>query len=189
MIVLLLACSGGEDTASSPQSCPQLMATDGTVEQHLERVQRHLFPGLEGVPVELHRDLTSDQDFFTAAPDLTTLDQRPRTYRVRTNVDIDALGVPRDAIVAILAHELKHVLDYTAMTDVEVVDFGLWYAEGDIAEYERATDLGSLERGCGEGLIAYRQWLYGVVDPETLEQKQRDYMTPEEIRSWMDQQQ
>lgn len=185
MIFLLLACTSGGDTAVA-LDCTELMASEGTVEEHLEGVQRHLYPSLDGVPVELHRDLTSDQDFFTAAPDLTTLDERPRTYRVRTNVAIDTLGVPVEGIVAILAHELKHVLDYTEMTDVEVVDFGLWYGQGDIAEYERATDLGSLERGCGEGLIAYRDWLYSVVDADTLDAKKRDYMTPDEIRAWME---
>ena len=66
-----------------------------------------------------------------------------------------------------------------------IAAFGLWYATDDVSAYERETDLFALERGCGEGLIAFRTWLYAQLDDEAIAEKQRDYYTPEEIEAWM----
>ena len=52
-------------------------------------------------------------------------------------------------------HEFKHVLDYTEMNTNTLVEFGLWYADEDVAEYERATDEFALERGSATGLIEF----------------------------------
>ena len=85
-------------------------------------------------------------------------------------------------------HELKHVMDYSQMNTSELIEFGIWYGSADIAEYERQTDLFTLEKGCGTGLIAFRNWLYGQVTDEVKAEKQRQYYTPEEIQQWMDEQ-
>ena len=83
-------------------------------------------------------------------------------------------------------HEFKHVLDYTEMDSNALIEFGLWYAGGDVAEYERATDEFALERGCASGLIDFREWLYGFVSEEVRAEKEANYYSPDEIRAWME---
>lgn len=191
MIWLLLACTSAPvDTA--PPTCAELERTHGDLETvddiqvALTAVQAALFPALDGVRVDLVSS-ESETDFFVANLDLSTLEDAPmsRAYRVLYSTHALPQDVPGDGVVAILAHELKHVLDYTAMDTETLVDFALWYAEGDIAAYERETDEAALERGCAAGLKAYRVWLYDQVDDETRAAKERDYYTPDEIDAWV----
>ena len=151
-------------------------------------VQRIVFgAALRGVEVGL-APLPSETDFFTAGVDLTTADLPglDRRYIIRANSAIFSGDEPPiGATAAILAHELQHVLDYTAMSGDELVDFALEYSEGDIRTYERATDEAILERGCAAGLRAYREWLYGQLEPADAADKRRDYYTPEEIDAWV----
>lgn len=167
------------------------VATPEDLAELLADVQVALHPDLEGVPVRLV-PMTSASDFFYANLDLTTIgnDPRERAYEVYYNERMfgDVGLPPVDGLVAILGHELKHVQDYTELDTDEMVAFGLWYATSDVAEYERETDLYVLERGCGEGLIAFREFLYDNVSDEVEAQKRLDYWTPEEIRAWMDEQ-
>jgi hypothetical protein len=151
-------------------------------------VQRLVFGAeLRGVEVGL-APLPSETDFFNAGVDLTTADQPglERRYIIRANSAIfSGAEPPIGATTAILAHELQHVLDYTAMSGDELVDFALEYSEGDITAYERQTDEAILERGCATGLKAYREWLYEQLDDEAEAAKRRDYYTPEEIDAWV----
>lgn len=151
-------------------------------------VQRLVFGAeLRGVEVGL-APLPGETDFFNAGVDLTTADLpgMERRYIIRANSAIFSGDEPPiGATTAILAHELQHVLDYTAMSGDELVDFALEYSEGDISTYERATDEAVLERGCATGLKAYREWLYEQIDAEAEAAKRRDYYTPEEIDAWV----
>lgn len=196
MLLLLLACTPTAPVASDPPAlltCPALLdggapATDETeLRTLLAAVQDNLFPELEGVEITMAPNQSED-GFFSANPDLTTLSAPPleRRYVVAYSTVQFEAPPPRDAVTAILAHELKHVLDYTEMDTQELVDFGIWYLQGDIAAYERQTDEHALELGCGEGLILYREWLYDRVTPEVEAQKRIDYYTPEEIGSWIE---
>jgi hypothetical protein len=181
------------DSAAPLLSCEALMtdgravAAEADVQLALEGVRDNLYPELAGVPLGL-RSMESDSDFFYANLDLTTLDEDPRErdYFVFYNARLFDDPPPWEAVVAILAHEIKHVLDYTGMDTEALAEFGLWYGTtDDISEYERATDEYALALGCGEGLSAYRTWLYDHVDEETAAQKRLDYYTPEEIDAWM----
>jgi hypothetical protein len=49
------------------------------------------------------------------------------------------------------------------------------------AHFERWTDLQAISRGYGEGLKSYCQWLYQNAPPNKLQEKYRDYFSPEEI--------
>ncbi|MCB9797711.1 MAG: hypothetical protein H6741_33895 [Alphaproteobacteria bacterium] len=152
----------------------------------LALAQAQAWPELEGVEVSLETAPMSG-DYFVASLDLSTLDDPPRERRYRVNFNVQVLEDPPSyaAVGAILAHELSHVHDYTGMEAEAMADFALWYAQADTAEYERATDLAAMERGCAQGLLEYRLWLYAHVDAETLEEKRRVYWTPEEIEAWM----
>lgn len=191
MIWLLLACASppadsGTPTCADLEQAHARMADVDDVQAALTAVQAALYPELDGVRVDLVSS-ESETDFFVANLDLSTLEDAPlsRTYRVLQSTHALPRGVPGDGVVAILAHELKHVLDYTTMDTDALVDFALWYAEGDIAAYERETDEAALERGCAQGLKAYRVWLYDQVDADTRAAKERDYYTPDEIDAWV----
>ena len=152
----------------------------------LGEVQATFHPALDGVSIALEA-MDSDQDFFVANLDLSTAGEAgpDRDYRVQYGLRVFEDPPPFAATGAILVHELQHIEDYVAMDTAALAEFAIWYAGGDFAEYERATDEVVLEAGCGEGLKAYRLWLYGQVDAGTEAEKRRDYYTPEEIEAWM----
>ena len=51
------------------------------------------------------------------------------------------------------------------------------------ARFERAADLEAIWLGYGPGLESYRVWLYRNVPPSRMEEKRRDYFSPEEIEA------
>lgn len=161
-------------------------ADEAGLDDLMRQVQAAFHPDLAGVSVAL-QSMDSDQDFFAANLDLSTAGEAgpDRDYLVRYGLRVLEDPPPYAATGAILMHELQHVSDYVAMDTEELADFAIWYASGDISEYERATDEVVLEAGCAEGLKAYRLWLYGQVDDETEAQKRVDYYTPEEIDAWV----
>lgn len=197
-LLLLFACSGSDPDPSGPGAaaaltCADLMdggpaaTSEAELQELLDAVQRELFPELAGVAVRLEPN-ESVVSYFSAQPDLSTLDAAPleRTYIIQYSTVQFADPPPADAVVAILVHELKHVVDYTEMTAEEVVAFGIWYVTNDISDYERQTDEHSLQLGCADGLIAFREWLYDHVTPEVEAEKRVNYYTPEEIEAWVE---
>ncbi len=201
MLLLMLSCapSTGDSTTGDPttgdsaasQTCEALLTGDppttaADITAIISVVRGAYFSELEGVSIELGT-LDSDDSFFVANLDLSTLDVQPleRDYLVLYNPVLLSDPPPYAGVGAILVHEIKHILDYTAMDTTELVEFGLWYASGDVAEYERQTDEFALEAGCGPGLIAYREWLYDHISEEDAAQKRIDYYTSEEISAWM----
>lgn len=197
LMMALLACTDkSEDTSNNaaiPATCPELMAeagdpsTEAGIQAALTAVQSNLFPELSEASLTLQA-MESDSSYFSANLVIATIDDDPLERDYLVNYSTLLLPDPPSyaAVVAILAHELKHVLDYTELDGDALAEFGLWYATADdISEYERATDEYAMVLGCGEGLIQYREWLYTHVDKDTLEAKKRDYYTPEEIEAWM----
>ena len=144
-------------------------------------------PELIGVPHQL-RSMMSEEDYFASNLILSTLDDPPRErdYTMMYNPVLFEDPPSWAAVEAIVLHEFKHTIDYTMMNGQELAEFGVWYANGDISEYEHETDEFALELGFAEGLKAYRLWLYDHVSPETAEQKRYDYYTPEEIDAWVE---
>jgi len=191
LLPLLLACESAEPEPTV-RPCSALLGNDGVpgsaedLEELLALVQGELYPQLAAVTIDLETG-RSDDSYFWAQIDLGTLSARPleRRYLVFHASSLFDDPPSNDAVIAILAHELKHVLDYTELEEQELAEFVAWYMQGDVADYERETDLRSLELGCGPGLIEFRDWLYEHVDDEVEEQKRRDYYSPEEIRAWM----
>ena len=55
----------------------------------------------------------------------------------------------------------------------------------ELAAYERATDEQAMDRGCAEGLSQMRDWVYTHCEGEVLEEKKRDYYSPDEIDAWV----
>ena len=194
MLPWIAACGASPDSAAPAVAAPDCAAvlaypappaSTADVANLLALAQDTVHPDLMGVRVELV-ELESEADFFVANLDLSTVGEpgRDRTYTVGVNPWIFIEPPPAAATGAILAHELQHIADYVDMDAAALLEFGLWYASGDIAAYERSTDEAVLRAGCGAGLSAYRTWLYGQVDDAVEAEKRRDYYTPEEIAAW-----
>ena len=178
------------DTAGSP-TCSSIMAaannpTTTTDIEALITQTRQLVPELNSVSLSV-QTIESDSTFLAAQVDLSTISNAPleREYLIQINPQIFEQHITGASAIAILLHEFKHILDYTEMDTNALAEFGLWYAGGDVAEYERATDEFALERGCATGLIEFREWLYGFVSEDVRAEKEQNYYTPDEIRAWM----
>ncbi len=202
LLVLCMACEapdastetdlGTETPARTIGACSPMRpgtappANAAELEALMLEVRRELFPQLTTVPLALV-ELDSETDYFQANLDFGTVGESPmeRDYRVLYNPQLFDNGPSQPAIAAILAHELTHILDYTEMESPELVEFGIWYATGDTAEYERQTDESALWLGCADGLIDYRVWLYDNIPADAVEDKERTYFTPDQIREWV----
>jgi hypothetical protein len=141
---------------------------------------------LDGVHIELE-PLESDISYFQANVDFATLSAAPRERRYLLEHNRRLFDDPPSfqAVVAILVHEAQHFVDFSSWSGTELAEWGAWYGTtDDISTYERQTDEGALRLGCGEGLSAFRVWLYDHVSPEVADQKRHDYYTPEEIDAW-----
>lgn len=190
ILALLLACATSSE-APPENACEGLYAdapgpsSEAEIAAMLDEV-RVLFPSLDGVEIGMVSN-QSDTSYYAANLDLGTLADPPLERRYLLNWSELVLDDPpsRNATVAVLAHELAHIEDYLDMDGEELAAFGVWYATSDVSEYERGTDLTSMEKGCAVGLIDFRLWLYDHVDAETEAQKRVDYWTPEEIAAWI----
>ncbi len=149
-------------------------------------VRDRYFPAMKDL--DLSVNLFSDpDDFLHAGLKISTLFKDPmhRSYRIWVNSRLLDSPPSPTALNAILTHELKHVQDYTQMAWPELVFFGAQYELFPIAGYERRTDEAPLASGQGCGLIQYRFWLYSHEAGKGLEEKVRDYYSPDEILEWM----
>lgn len=190
---LLVACTANKavDSAADHLSCAERFsgappASADDVEALTEIAIAHYASPLDEVDLR-YTAISGDSVFFQANLDITTIEEEPleRTYTIQYNPALFSSPPSRAAVGAILVHELRHVLDYTEMTSEELAEFAAWYITEDVSAYERQTDEYALEQGCGDGLIAYREWLYEAIPPEDVADKQYNYYTPDEIRAWM----
>ena len=166
--------------------------TSETPSARLERLVREeharAFP--EIAAAQLHfATFTSPTVFFMSNFDVgAALDGPPLALQIFLNPGVfDLDGGPGEvALRAILAHELSHSLDYVRRAVVDGSDglVGLlpalvWPPAEE--EMERRTDLVAVQRGYAEGLIAYRLWLYRVLDDDGVREKRRVYYSPIEL--------
>jgi hypothetical protein len=102
-------------------------------------------------------------------------------YSIRVNSAVALASATDEGKRAIVAHELAHVAYYEKGKRIRL--FGLIrlvfsrYRE----EFEKRADLEALRRGYARGLKDYRRWLYQHVSGTVLQEKKRDYLTPDEI--------
>lgn len=198
-VLALAGCTNAADVEPEPCPCADLTLPAAPVTDEaglaalLDEVETHLFPEMAGVAIGVAP--VPDLQFFRAWIELGTIsepDGRDRTYTVQYDPVVLADPPPAAALAAVLGHELGHVDHYLGMTSEEAVTFGLWYGAQDpatstgLSDYERATDEKVLVRGCADGLSAMREWIYAHTEGAVLEEKRRNYYTPEEIAAWVD---
>lgn len=104
-------------------------------------------------------------------------------YRVGVNPKIFDLDISQEALIAVMAHELEHTLDYIKGSFIgRIVPIGVSLLTKKYRyRYERQTDLKTVLKGYGEGLMTYRNWQYLFLDEKALKIKKENYLTPDEI--------
>lgn len=174
----LYACT---ETAFSQSPNAETSAVRKTREMLVEIIEQS-FPELDAKKIRV-RPFQSRATFFKTQFSVSRfLTLRAMRTTVLVNPLVFEKNAPEAGIRAILAHELGHALYYAGKNRFEL--FGLigLANDGFNAKFERRTDLTAIERGYGDGLIAYREWLYRNVPAKNLAAKKRDYFTPEELR-------
>lgn len=158
----------------------------------IERTQKMLneiversFPELDAKKIRI-KTFESHSTYFKTQFSIS----RFLTFReLRTTIFVNPLvfesNAHEEGIRAILAHELGHALYFKEKNRFELLGLVSLVNGGFTAKFERRTDLIAIERGYGDGLIKYREWLYENVPPNNMAEKRRNYFTPEEIRLLM----
>jgi len=141
--------------------------------------------GIKNMPKKSRRD-----SFLQIRPKINFSLFRPskkRHYYLEINPLLYKNNPGEFAIRAILIHELEHVIDYLDLNFYQLSHFGLKYANNTQFryDYERYTDIKALKRGAGIGLADYRIWIYKQISPKDVVIKKMSYLTPEEIRSFL----
>lgn len=187
-LLLLVACGPRPRPLDdlSDLACPEPPGVPLDAD-HLEAwvdAARTAQPALDGVELQVHL-MASRSTFLRADVRPGSVLRRParRVHRVHVARALLDDPPPPEATLAILGHELEHLRHYRAMGGLPLLAFTADYVVGGTAAYERGTDARVVALGCGEGLAAYREWLYARLTPRQVRRKQRTYLTPAEARA------
>jgi hypothetical protein len=104
-------------------------------------------------------------------------------YRIGLNPYVFKKNISDLALKGVMAHELMHTEDYESGSTIGTIipiGFKILKRKSRI-QYERKTDIKTIQRGYAEGLKAYRLWQSELLSPESLEIKEEEYLTPFEI--------
>jgi len=102
-------------------------------------------------------------------------------YFICVNSAAALIAAPEEGKRAIIAHELAHVAYYANGNRLRLFGLIQLGSKSFRERFEKRADIAALERGYAQGLKQYRIWLYQHVSAGVLQEKRRDYLTPEEI--------
>lgn len=140
------------------------------------------FPQLKDAGIELH-EMQSDYVYFETRFTVSSFFQRRLSYVIMFNREALARQAPLDGLRAIVAHELAHIDYFNSHSRMGLLGLVQLLRAPYAARFERSADLETIALGYGPGLESYRIWLYRNVPPERMEEKRRDYFSPEEIEA------
>ena len=147
----------------------------------IEDVRAASYPELEGADIEV-KTFNHEADYFRTGFSFSRLLLiRKMRFIIKVNPKVFELGAPEEALRAIIAHELGHVLYFKNRNRTRLFGLVRLISKAYTARFERWTDLQAISRGYSEGLKAYREWLYKNIPVRKLEEKRRNYFSPEEI--------
>jgi hypothetical protein len=153
----------------------------GWANRILRDVQTSSYPELSHKNIQV-REFTSRSDFFQARFSIWRfLAGRRMLYVIRVNSGDELLTAPEEGRRAIIAHELAHVSYYADGNRLRLFRLLRLASKGFRERFEKRADVEALRRGYANGLKQYRVWLYQHVAVGALREKQRDYLSPEEI--------
>ena len=147
----------------------------------LSEIKAASYPELRGADIQV-KLFKSQSDYFRArfaVPQFLT--GRRMRYVVFVNAAVFTRQAPEEGVRAILAHELAHVVYFRRRNRLHLFGLVRLASKEFTARFERWADLQAIARGYGEGLKAYRKWLYQNIPAKDVSEKKRDYFSPEEI--------
>lgn len=148
--------------------------------------QKQFFPQLSEYNVQLLSFRGKRDTYFYTDVDRVFRSRKNRIYKVYYDLRILESPPSREALQAILAHELQHISDYTKFSFWNLAMLLMRYEvlgdEKFICRFERNTDRLVISLGLGEALADYRQWLYARLDKKYLKRKRQRYLQPHEIQ-------
>ena len=174
-------CPTTDDQATSPGG--EANDSIATVRREIQRVGRSSFPELVHIDLRV-RAFRSQSDYFRTRFSWSRflLLMRMR-YFVDVNPALLQRQAPSDGTCAIVAHELVHVTSLSRGNRIRRLGLIRLISERYTVKFERGADLEAIHRGYGDGLKAYRTWVYNHIPPDRLQQKLRTYFSPEEIEA------
>jgi hypothetical protein len=147
----------------------------------VNEIKATAYPELRGADVQV-KLFESESDYFRARFALPPFfSGRQMRYLIFVNDQVFTRQAPTAGVRAIIAHELAHVLYFKQRHRLQLLGLVRLATKGFTARFERWADLQAIARGYGAGLKEYRQWLYRNIPARSLEEKKRDYFSPEEI--------
>ena len=149
-------------------------------ERLVREVRSSSFPELLDRDIRVQQ-FASSSDYFQARFSIWRfLTVRRMHYVIRVN-SAALIAAPEEGKRAIIAHELAHVAYYGNGNRLRLFGLIRLGSSGFRERFERRADIEALQRGYAQGLKQYRIWLYQHVSAGVLQEKRRDYLTPEEI--------
>ena len=146
-------------------------------------VRQASFPQLADATIEFSPLNSSYIYFESRFTPSSFLFSRNLRYVMMVNPEAEARHIPDDGLRAILAHELAHVDYFHRQSRMGLVGLVRLLSARYEAQFERTADLEAIALGYGPGLQAFRTWLYRNVPPDRMEEKRRDYFSPQEIEA------
>lgn len=139
------------------------------------------FPELKSKKIEV-KTFQSESDYFQSRFSFgKMLTFQKMRYIIFVNPKVFEKNAPESGIRSIIAHEIAHVLYYSKRNRVELLGLIKLSSKDFTQKFERGADLEAIARGYGGGIKDYRQWLYQNIPQKNLEEKKRNYFSPEEI--------
>ncbi|MEK7432895.1 MAG: hypothetical protein AABZ74_07170 [Cyanobacteriota bacterium] len=130
------------------------------------------------------KTLKDDSFYFQSTFDFMSILKKNFDYIIMVNTNLFEKNCSKEAVKAILAHELSHTLDYELKGNMGVLKIGLKMLFDDSRDkYEHKTDLKAISKGYGNGLIEYRNWIYKNIPEKSIAEKKKTYYQPEEIEA------
>jgi len=139
------------------------------------------YPELKNKKIEV-KTFQSELDYFQSRFSLgKMLTFQKMRYIIFVNPKVFEKNAPESGIRSIIAHEIAHVLYYSKRNRIELLGLIKLSSKDFTQKFERGADLEAIARGYGSGIKDYRQWLYQNIPQKNLEEKKRNYFSPEEI--------
>jgi len=146
----------------------------------VDSVRAASYPRLSGEQITL-REMRSDHIYLESRFTFMSFFTPRLRYTILFNPEASARQIPPDGLRAIVAHELAHIDYYYGQSRMGLLGLVRLASARFAALFERSADLESIALGYGPGLSSYRTWLYRNIPDAWMDEKKRDYFSPEEI--------
>jgi hypothetical protein len=168
-LLALVACG----TRTNPNVTPLMPLVNS--------VRDSSFPQLKDAEISI-RDLRNDYIFLEARFTMASyFFNRRLHYTIFYNAEAARRHLPPDGLRAIVAHEMAHIDFFENQSRMGLAGLVRLLSPGFNMRFERRADLKAIALGYGPGLRVYRVWLYRNVPPARMDEKKRDYFSPDEI--------